>query len=47
MIVAVTSAYQHNIGIVDVTNNLKNNIKASSEREIIDCPSNYIAWFKI
>ena len=39
MIFAIATTYDITIGIMDVTNDLQNNIKASYDREIIDCPS--------
>ena len=36
LIVAISATYHLVIGIADVTNDLHNNLKTSSEREIID-----------
>ena len=46
MIIAIYATYYLAIGIAYVTNALKNNLKASSEQEIIGCPPHYLTCFK-
>ena len=46
MIVTISDTYNLTIGIEDYTNEFHNNLKASSECEIIDCLPHYISWFK-
>ena len=38
LIFFISTPYYQTIGIIDVTNALQNTLKASSKREIIDCP---------
>ena len=45
MIIAISAAYYFTIGILDVANYLHNTLKASSECEIIGCPSVYYLSF--
>ena len=47
IIVKVASAWHLTIYIVDVTNDLHNNIKASSDFDHIDWPTHCIACFKL
>ena len=47
LIVAIAATYYITIGIADVTNDFQNTLKASHEREIIDCPPQYTYWFKL
>ena len=47
LIINVSAAYHITISILDVTDDFHNNLKASSKREIIDCPHHYTSWFKV
>ena len=46
LIVAIDATYHLTICISDVTNAFQNTLKASSRREIIDCPPHYRTYFK-
>ena len=46
MIVSIYDIYHLTIGITDITNDLQNTFKGSSEQLIIDWTPNYSYWFK-